>query len=84
MRVKTHIAAASLTAVSLAVSSSVAVAAGKITFVSWGGAYTASQVKACIEPYQKKTGQEFNIVDYNGGLAEIRTQVEANKVRSLV
>ena len=24
-------------------------AAGKINFVSWGGAYTASQVKACIE-----------------------------------
>ena len=22
--------------------------AGKITFVSWGGSYTASQVKACI------------------------------------
>ena len=29
--------------------------AGKITFVSWGGSYTASQVKACIEPYEAKT-----------------------------
>ncbi len=58
-----------------------AFAADKITFVSWGGAYTASQVKACIEPYQAKTGQEFNIVDYNGGLAEVRTQVEANNVQ---
>lgn len=56
-------------------------AAEKINFVSWGGSYTASQVKACIEPYQAKTGQEFNIIDYNGGLAEIRTQVEANNVQ---
>jgi len=58
-----------------------AAAAGKINFVSWGGAYTASQVKACIEPYQAKTGQEFNIIDYNGGLAEVRTQVEAGNVQ---
>lgn len=55
--------------------------ADKITFVSWGGAYTASQVKACIEPYQAMTGQEFNIVDFNGGLAEVRTQVEAGNVQ---
>ena len=58
-----------------------AAAADKITFVSWGGAYTASQVKACIEPYQAATGQEFNIVDYNGGLAEVRTQVEAGNIQ---
>ena len=60
---------------------SVASAAGKITFVSWGGSYTASQVKACIEPYQAATGQEFNVVDYNGGLAEVKTQVEAGNVQ---
>ena len=55
--------------------------AGKFTFVSWGGSNTASQVKACIEPYEAETGQQFNIVDYNGGLAEIRTQVEAGNVQ---
>jgi len=55
--------------------------AGKITFVSWGGSYTASQVKACIEPWTAQTGQEFNVVDYNGGLAEVRTQVEAGNVQ---
>ena len=60
---------------------SVTAFAGKITFVSWGGSYTASQVKACIEPYETKTGQQFNIVDYNGGLAEVRTQVEAGNVQ---
>ena len=65
----------------LGMMSSVASADGKITFVSWGGSYTASQVKACIEPYTAATGQEFNVVDYNGGLAEIKTQVEAGNVQ---
>ena len=74
--ITTATALASLTAFGTAASASDA-----ITFVSWGGAYTASQVKACIEPYKAKTGQEFNIVDYNGGLAEIRTQVEAGNVQ---
>ena len=74
--ITTATALASLTAFGTAASAS-----GAITFVSWGGAYTASQVKACIEPYKAKTGQEFNIVDYNGGLAEIRTQVEAGNVQ---
>ncbi len=61
--------------------SSVTLADGKINFVSWGGAYTASQVKACIEPYQAMTGQEFNVIDYNGGLAEVKTQVEADNIQ---
>ena len=61
--------------------SSVTLADGKINFVSWGGAYTASQVKACIEPYQAATGQEFNVIDYNGGLAEVKTQVEADNIQ---
>ena len=74
--ITTATALASLTAFGTAANASDA-----ITFVSWGGAYTASQVKACIEPYKAKTGQEFNIVDYNGGLAEIRTQVEAGNVQ---
>jgi len=68
-------------ALGLGLAGATASAQDKITFVSWGGAYTASQVKACIEPYSKKTGQEFNVVDYNGGLAELRTQVEANNVQ---
>jgi len=73
--------ALSAAVVGLGMMSSVALAEGKITFVSWGGSYTASQVKACIEPYQAATGQEFNVVDYNGGLAEVKTQVEAGNVQ---
>ena len=77
---KTTIALSAVAGLSL-MSTVASAADGKITFVSWGGAYTASQVKACIEPYQKATGQEFNVVDYNGGLAEVRTQVEAGNVQ---
>ncbi|UUX51496.1 polyamine ABC transporter substrate-binding protein [Nisaea acidiphila] len=55
-------------------------AADTITVVSWGGAYTNSQVKAYHEPWMAKTGNKINSEDYNGGLAEVRAQVEAGNV----
>ena len=57
-----------------------AVAADAITAVSWGGSYTVSQLEAYHKPYTAKTGMKINSVDYNGGLAEIRAQVEAKNV----
>lgn len=51
-----------------------------LVVVSWGGAYTKSQVEAYHKPYEATTGQKINSVDYNGGVAEIKTQVEANNV----
>ena len=51
-----------------------------VTVVSWGGAYTKSQVKAYHEPFSQKFNIKVNSVDYNGGLAEIKAQVEANNV----
>ena len=51
-----------------------------VTVVSWGGAYTKSQVKAYHEPFAQKFGIKINSVDYNGGLAEIKAQVEAKNV----
>jgi putative spermidine/putrescine transport system substrate-binding protein len=51
-----------------------------ITVVSWGGAYTISQVKAYHEPFSQQTGIKINSVDYNGGMAEIKAQVEAGNV----
>jgi putative spermidine/putrescine transport system substrate-binding protein len=57
-----------------------AVAADAITAVSWGGAYTKSQLEAYHKPYTAETGMKINSVDYNGGLAEIRAQVEAKNV----
>ena len=49
-----------------------------MTFVSWGGAYTASQQKAYIDTWSKGSG--VTVENYNGGLGEIKAQVEANNV----
>ena len=49
-----------------------------ITFVSWGGAYTNSQQKAYIDTWSKGSG--VTVENYNGGLGEIKAQVEAGNV----
>ena len=57
-----------------------AATAGSITVVSWGGAYTKSQVEAYHKPWIAKTGNQVVSEDYNGGLAEVKAQVEAGNV----
>jgi putative spermidine/putrescine transport system substrate-binding protein len=54
--------------------------AGDITVVSWGGAYTKSQVEAYHKPWMAKTGNKIKSEDYSGGIAEIKAQVEAGNV----
>ena len=54
--------------------------AGDITVVSWGGAYTKSQVEAYHKPWIAKTGNGIKSEDYSGGTAEIKAQVEAGNV----
>jgi putative spermidine/putrescine transport system substrate-binding protein len=54
--------------------------AESLTAVSWGGAYTRSQVKAYYEPWEAKTGIKINSEDYNGGLAQVKAQVESGNV----
>ncbi|MFQ5783725.1 MAG: ABC transporter substrate-binding protein [Alphaproteobacteria bacterium] len=54
--------------------------AESITAVSWGGAYTKSQIEAYHKPFTKKTGIVVNSEDYNGGLAQVRAQVEAGNI----
>ena len=51
-----------------------------LTVVSWGGAYTRSQVEAYHKPFTKKTGIAITSEDYNGGLAQIKAQVESGNV----
>lgn len=55
-------------------------AAESITVVSWGGAYTKSQVEAYHKPWMAATGNTIVSEDYNGGLAEVKAQVEAGNV----
>jgi putative spermidine/putrescine transport system substrate-binding protein len=57
-----------------------AAVAETLTIVSWGGAYTKSQVEAYHKPYSAKTGTKINSEDYNGGMAEVKAQVEAKNV----
>ena len=52
-----------------------------ITFVSWGGAYTASQQKAYVDTYKSlNPDAKITVESYNGGLGEIKAQVEAGNV----
>lgn len=55
-------------------------AANDLTVVSWGGAYSKSQVEAYQKPWMAKTGKTIISEDYNGGLAEVKAQVEAGNV----
>jgi putative spermidine/putrescine transport system substrate-binding protein len=49
----------------------------EVSVVSWGGAYTKSQVEAYHKPFMAKTGAQIKSIDYNGGIAEMKTQVES-------
>ena len=51
-----------------------------ITVVSFGGSYTQSQIEAHHKPFTEATDIKVNSVDYNGGIAEIRAQVESGNV----
>jgi putative spermidine/putrescine transport system substrate-binding protein len=57
-----------------------AVAAESITVTSFGGAFSQSQIEAYQKPFSAKTGVKINAEVYNGGLAEIRAQVQAGNV----
>ena len=54
--------------------------ANDLTVVSWGGAYTMSQVEAYHKPWMAKTGKTIVSEDYSGGIAEIKAQVESGNV----
>ena len=57
-----------------------AATASDLTVVSWGGAYTKSQVEAYHKPWMAATGKSIISEDYNGGLAEVKSQVGAGNV----
>jgi len=51
-----------------------------LTFVTYGGSYGRAVERAWIEPFMAATGYEVRVEDYNGGLAQIRAQVETGNV----
>ena len=54
--------------------------AESITVTSFGGALSTSQIEAYQKPFAAKTGVTVNAEVYNGGLAEVRAQVQAGNV----
>ena len=53
----------------------------EINFVSWGGAYAHSQIKAMVEPYMAANPHvKINVLKYSGGLTDLKAQVESSKV----
>jgi len=75
--------AASVCAIAM-LASSAAIAQGapqkELTIVSWGGNYTRSQMLAYVKPYRDARGEWVAMETYNGGLAQIRAQVETENV----
>ena len=51
-----------------------------ITFTSWVGPYMRSQMLGFVRPYEELKGVRVNVVSYNGGISEIRDQVESANV----
>ena len=59
---------------------SLSATAEEMTMVSWGGAYGRATQMALLDPFGAETGYTTRMEDYNGGLAEIRAQVETGNV----
>ena len=55
-------------------------AAQSVTTVSWGGSYGRAVHEAVNVPFMEATGIRVNVEDYNGGLAQIRAQVEVGNI----
>ena len=57
-----------------------AASAAEVTVMSWGGAYTKSQVEAYHKPFTAETGIAVNSVDADNPATPIKAQVEAGNV----
>ena len=69
-----------LTLTLAALAGSLPATAEEMTMVSWGGAYGRATQKALLDPFGADTGYDMRMEDFNGGLAEIRAQVETGNV----
>ena len=73
-------AAARVALAAVAAAVAVGAVAETITVVSWGGAYGRASRLAVLEPFAAETGIEVQVEEYNGGLAQVRAQVEIGDV----
>ena len=68
------------TALAAGVAFAGAARAGEVNVMSWGGAYTKSQVEAYHKPWMAKTGNKVNSIDSPNPATPIKAQVEAGNV----
>jgi putative spermidine/putrescine transport system substrate-binding protein len=54
--------------------------ASDLVFVSWGGSYQDAQNATAVQPFMSKSGSRVKSDTYNGGIAQIRSQVETKNV----
>ncbi len=66
--------------VALLLSTCCLASAESLTVVSWGGAYEQATRKAVLEPFAAESGVDVLVEVYNGGLAQVRAQVETGNV----
>ena len=76
----TRLVRASAYAALLAACSAAQAAAQSLTAVSYGGSYQKASTEAWYEPFAAATGVRVDVEDFNGGLAQIRAQVEVGNV----
>ena len=55
-------------------------ARNEITFTSWPGPYMRSQMLGFVRPYEAQNDIRVHVASYNGGIDEIRDQVESANV----
>ncbi len=68
------------TAIPVAYAQGSSAGANEITFTSWVGPYMRSQMLGFVRPYESQNGVRVNVASYNGGISEIRDQVESANV----
>ena len=64
----------------LSMAGGLATADDSLIVVSWGGSYATASVEGYHKAFTAETGIEIKLDDYNGGLAQVRAQVEAGSV----
>jgi len=52
-----------------------------ITLVSWGGSYQKACQEGYFNSFEEATGIKINVTEFNGGLAQVRVQVESGNVQ---
>jgi putative spermidine/putrescine transport system substrate-binding protein len=57
-----------------------AASAAQVTFTSWGGSWQDAQESTAAKPFAAQSGVQVKTDTYNGGIAQLRSQVQTNNV----